>query len=271
MFITVYRLINLINDSENYSTESHIAKTLLEHIKQIDTVSIDCMAEKCGISKSTLSKFIKKIGFDDYKEFRDNARNELKRSGYYGYEYKMPVGKFLEKESLNKYIEILINDLLFFEKCINKQQIQFLASAIYKCKKVATFGSVYSQTVAIDFMYRLAEEGKYIRTYTYDTKQEEYIKNLDKNSLVVIFSNSGQYIYNDGMRADCYFKSYLQNTKGEIALITSNEQAANDNIVKYPILYKFSTNVQSHMIIERLVMELIILEYKKIKNNILYK
>ena len=35
-------------------------------------------------------------------------------------------------------------------------------------------------------------------------------------------------------------------------------------MVRYPILYSFSSNVHSHMLIERLVMEMLILEYKKV-------
>ena len=66
------------------------------------------------------------------------------------------------------------------------------------------------------------------------------------------------------MRKIGYFKTYLKRTKGEIALITSNEEAAMDPIVKYPILYSFSTNVHSHMLMERLVIEMIIADYKKL-------
>lgn len=265
MFIAAYRLINLRNDSENDSTEAHIAETLLEHINDINEMSIDQVAELCDISKSTLSKFVKKIGFEDYKEFRDLARNERRRSGYYGYEDKLPMGRFLVKEGWDRYVKILEQDLKCFAQKIDRLQLRKLAQAIYTQKQVAAFGSVYSQTVAIDFMYRLAEEGKYIRTYTYDTKQEKYLKNMDTETLVIIFSNSGQYLYGDGMRLNGNFKSYLKRINGEIALITSNEAAAADPIVKYPVLYSFSTDVHSHMLMERIVMEMIISEYVKVK------
>ena len=65
--------------------------------------------------------------------------------------------------------------------------IRRLAKALYEHEEVATFGSVYSQTAAVDFMYRMAEEGKYIRTYTYDLEQEEYMRNMDEDTLVIIF------------------------------------------------------------------------------------
>lgn len=265
MFIVAYRLINLRNNSRRDSTDANIAETLLEHINEIDRLSIENVAEMCSISTSKFSKFVKRLGFGNYKEFRDLVKNEKYRSGYYGYEDKIPMGLYIEKDGWESYLEILRKDLDHFTARTDFNMVRRLARALRSHDEVAAFGSVYSQTAAIDFMYRMAEEGKNIRTYTYDLEQEKYMKDMDENTLVIIFSNSGQYLYGDGMRKLGYFKSYLKRTKGEIALITSNAEAAMDPIVKYPILYSFSTNVHSHMLMERLVMELIISEYKKMK------
>lgn len=264
MFIVAYRLINLRNNSGIDSTDSHIAEVMLEHVNEIDRLSIEKVAELCSVSKSKLSKFVKQMGFDDYKEFRDLVKNEKYRSGYYGYEDKLPMGRYIAKEGWDEYMKILHDDLDRFTERLDMYAVRRLATALYQHKEVAAFGSVYSQTAAIDFMYRMAEEGKYIRTYTYDIAQEEYLKNMDKDTLVIIFSNSGQYLYGDGMRLNGYFKTYLKKTKGEIALITSNREAAMDPIVKYPVLYTFSTHVHSHMLMERLAMEIILSEYKKL-------
>lgn len=264
MYIVAYRLINIRNSSRSDSTDSHIAEILLSNINEIDSLSIDSVAEMCSISKSKLSKFVKRIGFDDYKEFRDLVKNEKYRSGYYGYEDKLPMGRCIAKDGMDSYLKILHDDLDHFRDSIDENMVKCLARALFEHEEVAAFGSVYSQTAAIDFMYRMAEEGKNIRTYTYDVAQEDYMKNMDENTLVIIFSNSGQYLYGDGMRKIGYFKTYLKRSKGEIALITSNEKAAADPIVKYPILYSFSTDVHSHMLMERLAMEMIISEYKKL-------
>lgn len=264
MYIVAYRLINLRNNSRRDSTDSLIAQTLLEHIHEIDRLSIENVAEMCSVSPSKFSKFVKRLGFDNYKEFRDLVKNEKYRSGYYGYEDKYPMGLYIEKVGWEPYLDILRYDLDHFTDKTDRDMVRRLAEALRDHDDVAAFGSVYSQTAAVDFMYRMAEEGKNIRTYTYDLEQEEYMKNMDENTLVIIFSNSGQYLYGDGMRKIGYFKTYLKRTKGEIALITSNEEAARDPIVKYPILYSFTTKVHSHMLMERLIMELVISEYKKL-------
>ena len=164
MFIVAYRLINLRNNSRRDSTDSYIAETLLANINEIDKLPIDSVAELCNISKSKLSKFVKKIGFNDYKEFRDLVKNEKYRSGYYGYEDKLPMGRYIAKEGWEPYLKILHQDLDCFTEKTDQNMIRRLAKALYEPEEVATFGSVYSQTAAVDFMNRMAEEGKYIRT-----------------------------------------------------------------------------------------------------------
>ena len=52
----------------------------------------------------------------------------------------------------------------------------------------------------MDFMYEIAGVGKYIKTNIYDVKQEQYINEADEDTLIIIFSNSGQYIYENGMK-----------------------------------------------------------------------
>lgn len=267
MYIVAYRLLNLLNDSEYNSTEFHIAEKLLDMLYEIEYMPIDQVAEKCHISKSTLSKFVKGLGFADYKGFRDSARNEKKRAGYRNYEQKFTMEGFVWEAGMESFIKVLSEDVLKFMDGINIMQIRKLAHAIYAHKKVVALGSVYSETVAIDFMYKLAKEGKYIKTNIDDTKQEMLIRDADEDTLIIIFSNSGQYIYEEEMNPLDKSRSWVRKTKGKVALITSNEEAALDNCVNYPVLYHFTSLVQNHPFVERLVVEVIIAEYTKIKKD----
>lgn len=265
MYIVVYRLINLLNDSEYDSTDAHIAESLLDMIKDIEHMPIDKVADKCHISKSTLSKFVKRLGFEDYREFRENARNEKKRAGYHNYEEKVPMDRFIGQYGIERFLGILSEDIRHFLSGIDRNQISALAQALHKYKKVAAFGSVYSETVAMDFMYEIAGVGKYIKTNIYDVKQEQYINEADEDTLIIIFSNSGQYIYENGMKPLNQSRSFVRKTKGRIALITSNKEAAADQSVSYPVLYHFTTPVQNHLFIERIIMEMIVDEFKRLK------
>ncbi len=265
MYIVAYRLLNLLNDCEFGSTDAHIAKNLLDMIYEVEFMPIDQVAAKCHISKSTLSKFIKRLGFEDYKEFRDNVRNEKKRSRYTGNEQKLSMNEFIEAQGIERYLNILSGDIKNFLSGINMVQIQKLAEAIYDYDKVAAFGAVYSETVAMDFMF--AEERKYIKTNLFDTKQEQFINQADEDTLIIIFSNSGQYIYRDGLKALNSSKLFIKKTKGRIALITSNKEAAYDPCITYPVLYHLTTDVQNHLIVERIVVNLIVDSYRKVRKE----
>ncbi len=267
MYIVAYRLITLLNDSEYDSTDAHIASELLRMIKDIDKIPIDIVAKKCSVSKSTVSKFVKKLGFDDYKEFRENAQNEKKHSEYHKFEQKITSDEKLESAGVHQYLEVLKNDIDHLLDGISMIQIRKLAEAIHRFNKVAVFGSMYSQTAAMDLMYKIGAEGKYIKTNIDDRKQDCYIKNADEDTLIIIFSNSGQYIYENGLIPNDQSRSFVRNTKGKLAIITSNPEAAGDTSITYPVLYRFTSNVQNHEVIDRIIINLITDEYKKIAKN----
>ena len=267
MQIVAYRLINTLNDSEYESTEAHLAKSLLDILEELPMLPIDQVAERCHVSKSTISKFVNYLGFSDYRDFRENAKNEGKKSAYHNYEEKLSMDRCIERYGNQKYLRIIRQDVEEIQNMVDQKQIHALAEAIYQHKNIAAFGSVYSETVAIDFMYQMAEEGKYIKTNVYDMKQRQFIIQATEEDLIIIFSNSGQYIFEEGMRPYDMSQSYVRKTKAKLALVTSNKAAALNGCVNYPVLYQFTSIVQNHPIISRIVVQMIVDEYKKIANK----
>lgn len=91
------------------------------------------------------------------------------------------------------------------------------------------------------------------------------MKEADEDTLFIIFSDSGQYIYKNNMKLLDQSRKFVRKTRGKIALITSNEDAAYDPCVDFPVLYRNTAKVGSHPIVERLLLELVIDEYHKVK------
>lgn len=80
---TLYtRLSSITGEMSPESIEHHIARVMLEHIHQLNNISIGTMADLCSVSKSTVSKFVKQLGFEDYKEFKAEAYSRGKREVY---------------------------------------------------------------------------------------------------------------------------------------------------------------------------------------------
>ena len=79
MNILVYRLLNILNEANKDSLEANIAENILKILDKIENYSIDQVANICHVSKSTLSKFVRKLNFECYKEFREFAIYEKEK------------------------------------------------------------------------------------------------------------------------------------------------------------------------------------------------
>ncbi len=66
----IIRLLTVLNNETTSSTYYHIAQTLLNNYSIIDKSSISDIATLCTVSKSTISKFARSIGFEDYYELK---------------------------------------------------------------------------------------------------------------------------------------------------------------------------------------------------------
>ena len=73
MGLLIIRLLNLLNNEPTDSTNNYIGLTMINHYDQIQTLSIGEFAALCHVSKSTVSKFARTLGFDDYGDLKDNA------------------------------------------------------------------------------------------------------------------------------------------------------------------------------------------------------
>ena len=261
MYIIVYRLLNILNESEKDSIEARLAEGILKILDNIDCYSIDQVANLCHVSKSTLSKFVRRLNFEGYKEFREFAIYEKKKAD------RNPKELFVEKYGMDEYISLLKKDIDALYSSISLEQVRKVAHAIYKFEKVAAFGSLYSQTAAMDLAFQMGREGKYIRTYIDDLKHEKYFREADEDTLIIVFSNSGQYISSERMKRQDGKKDFIKSTKGKVALITSNEAAAAHPIVTYPLVYKFSSKTDNNVVLSRVIITMIQNEYNKILEN----
>jgi DNA-binding MurR/RpiR family transcriptional regulator len=82
MYIIHARLLNVLNDEPLGSIDRHVATVMLEHISELADLSIGELADRCTVSKSTLSKFVRKLGFEDYIDFKLEAKRQREKEIY---------------------------------------------------------------------------------------------------------------------------------------------------------------------------------------------
>lgn len=64
------KLNDILNTTDTKDIAHIICKFMKDHIEELPSLSIDEMAAGCYVSKSMISKFIKQLGYENYKEFK---------------------------------------------------------------------------------------------------------------------------------------------------------------------------------------------------------
>lgn len=258
MFNLIIILVSTLNSEPKDSNNYKIAKYIIENLRTLENCTITELAKKCYVSNSSISRFCDDIGLKDF----NTLKMQIAR---FSYESKNAKNKFLFKqfdtESLSKsYIESICNNL----KQINCQSldkdIQDIAKDVYKYEKVAAFGYLQSENVALDLQYDLQTSGKIIFTRIKFKDQVEYIQQVDEKTLLIIFSDTGTYFERVFQRMKP-FKDLKY--KPKICMITSSSTHLVPYIDKY-IRYTGRNDYASHPYPMMVIARLIAIQYANI-------
>lgn len=261
MNILLCRLLIILNEEKNTSIYYHIAFALLTHFDRIHTLTIGEMARLCVVSTSMISKFVREIGFDDYKEFISTAPF-VENKYHNDLNYNSNIMGYLDRCSIASYTKVIQDDIQAFYDALDMEKIDALAKYLIQYENVAAFGMLYSETAALDLQTKLAYNKKFIMTSLNDKKQDECIANAAADTLIIIFSNSGDYINQYRISEGKPSKSCFNKTRAKIVLITANEAMKRDPRVDLCIFLHYTTQLQTHTFLFQLLTDVIVHRYR---------
>ena len=154
MGILLVRLIDVINEYSEDSTFYSIAYTMLLNFDNLQNLSINDVANLCHVSKSTISKFVRSLNFEDYSDFKAEAYFKENRFNS-DYNYVANIQQYIANQDANTYIDKVIQNIEII-KNIDMTVIRKIAQIIYQYPKVTAFGTLFSQLGALDLQYKLA-------------------------------------------------------------------------------------------------------------------
>ena len=261
MGILYNRLMIVLNDADPDSADYHIALVMLQNLLQLASFSIGRMAELCAVSKSTVSKFVVRLGYESYKDFRDAAVFEVNKYGNTS-NYVSNVLVRLTREPLEDYAKNVCSDLMLTARTLDWNAIDRLAHDLLEYKVVAAFGLMFSESAAQNLQTKLGYCGKFVITNLNDLKQDEFIRNAGPDTLIIVFSESGAYLDRYGTMIDDYEeKDTFSQTAARVVIVTANERALHDPRVAYGIRLRRTTGLHSHAYTYELVTDAIVHRY----------
>ena len=204
-----------IDVSKLNTLEHQINETLIKFSKENSNLKISNAAEACGCSISKISKFVKKLGFNNYKQYiaflygneipQKNFSNELDR-----------IKKFLDDFDLS-LVDEFIDLMKSYDKII-----------------LFGYGPSFICTQYFEYKLRLTTN-KFISSVPDEISVERLI---DDKSLLVIFSATGEFksfeeLYNYSKSHNCKvlliveeYNTSLLSTYDKIFMLTKSTQSS---------------------------------------------
>ncbi|MFQ9923574.1 MAG: MurR/RpiR family transcriptional regulator [Beduini sp.] len=178
--------LSTLASEKDGSTNSLIAEFILTHLNDMEAIGIRELAEQCHVAISSISRFCKEIGLQDYNELKTlltlpDLRFEL-------YSSSPLLEKRIEEYSVK--IKESIDQVI---KSIQPKQIRQLCQDIQRYHKVALFGLMKAGSVALNLQSDLLMLGKVTYTKISYKQQMEYLKSATQDDLIIIFSYTGAY------------------------------------------------------------------------------
>ena len=224
-----------IVSSKAESTNGHIASYILGHIHEIPDLTIRELAAKAHVSAASISRFCRDIGLQDFNELKELASVTKLNFEIASYADTPPQRK-------DEYLDAVQDAIERVRKSLDMTKMRALCCDIRKYSKVAVFGVLKAEGVAINLQTDLVMQGKYVVTKLPFSEQMDYLENADENDLIIIFSYTGIY-FDYGLQ-----KSFRKprGKRPKIYFITSDPNAASSKLYNEVIWFDSAQNQASH-------------------------
>jgi DNA-binding MurR/RpiR family transcriptional regulator len=227
--------LSTLASNQDDSTNCKIATYILANLDEIKTYSINKLAEKCFVSISSISRFCRDVGLKDYSELRELIIKTELNFELYSQDYST------EKRIVD-YVERVQDSLDRIKHSVNPVLITKLTEDLIRYDKVAIFGLLKAETVAMNLQSDLLMLGKITTTKVQYCQQFEYLEQADERDLIIIFSFTG--IYFDYSYATGRIPKNL--AKPKIYFITSDKNAKKNQFLNEVIYFESIQDQASH-------------------------
>lgn len=175
--------------------EKEIAEYILENMSEILKMTSAELAKRAGVGQSSVIKFIKKIGFNKYGDFKIQLSKELENEKIYKIKETIH-SQIYTDDSLEDIATKTLNEITkALEKTIGNIDYEYFETVIElikKSKKILIIGSGMSSIVARDLEMKFIKINIEAVHYESSHMQLMRLATLDSKDLVIAISHRGE-------------------------------------------------------------------------------
>lgn len=245
-------LLSYIASNDEHSVNCRIANHILDHLDELKETTISELAKQCFVSVSSISRFCREIGFEDFSELKELIETNI--NTFLAQDY--PADKQTRAETLLKRTTLSLQVVI---DSVDLSQIDILARDIDVYEDVVILGMLKAETVALNLQNDLLALGKRTQSKISFQKQMEYFRHPEVNRLIVIFSFTGVYF-----DYDFPLDFFNQKRRTKIVFVTSDFYAKDRGIYDQVITFKSKQDYASHPSQLQFIANLIALAYAQL-------
>ncbi|HAM31687.1 MAG TPA: MurR/RpiR family transcriptional regulator [Erysipelotrichaceae bacterium] len=200
------QLLHITNDNYQKDANYAIAKTMLDHFYELPHMTIQEAADLCFVSTASISRFVRYLGYSGFSEFKISCEKSIGIEADYSSEVKK-AGKEDLLPIYSRFTEQVVHNIETAFENLDMEQLDRICTRMKKADRIAVSGLEFSSVIGEHIQSRLARMGKIVDIGLNLNDQLEIAGRLTANSVVLLITMEGGYLYRNSDMLDILEKA----------------------------------------------------------------
>lgn len=182
-------LLSVVNDEHaGNSTNKIIAEYLLRNLNHLDELTIYDVAEECFVSRSSIHRFLRQIGFDQFGSLGQYIKDSNQHwRAFYDY---------VNRENFLDNVKSKMNEMMDdISQLADSEPVKQLVRLLHDYENVYFLSACTSASATQHLQEELLAMGKLIHVRTSSNVNADFLTELNKEDLLIVCSITGNYAF----------------------------------------------------------------------------
>lgn len=175
-----------------FESEKKIGTYIIQHTAQVVDMTVGELAQVCGVSDASVSRFCKKINMKGFHHLKITLAKEISETGNDDKEVSNHISVNDIEQSLKNILANKVTEITQTVSMMDIKQLHKILDKLNSAKTVQFFAVGNTVPVAIDGAFKLNQIGIPAVSGTIWETQIGYTYNMTADDVVVAISNSGE-------------------------------------------------------------------------------
>ena len=190
-------MVAYYNTSVERDARYEVVEFLLRNLAGLDDISMGDVARQTFVSKSTVSRLARRLGFADYDELLGEARRFASQDPTVMLRMGPETSELVASDPdrfARAYLDEVIASLVQLKESLDMRDLDELIRLMLETPDVALFAADKPLTLARDLQTALLLAGRLAQVGETKQKRQQVARDLPEGSLAVVLSNHGRYV-----------------------------------------------------------------------------